>query len=702
MSIRKRVFFLALVILLYPLAGIQFLKENEKQFRETEASYLKDRLIDSEEWIDFLRPNTGFKGNKSDDSLFFSPLNVPIQLDGYAADEWVDIPKKAETDANNEIEVTWQSAVYDESLYLLFSIKDQKIQPQDNRSLLANGDHLGIRLGDNRTYYLRLSKPGKITAYYLNSVDNLINSEVVDAYWRLTKEGYQVEIKINKKNTRGRLGFFVANASDKYKLLKRLKRDGPSAIVANLNTRQRLLGIYPIINTELAPRYQLIDFSLPKILERTVEEREGMRLHVVDKACNVMATAGVLNVKRSNDEIPWLAERFYRLILANAGDQNYRPDAFNCGEVLNDQKLAEVIQNKTVSTYWIKEYQNDLMSYAAMELTIEPYAGYVLMAEQGRDRYVMLTASNFLTFLITLIAISILVVLITFIAMNRWSNRLATLNDNAQRHVDEKGDITGDFDTDTSSDEIGQLSRNFGDLLGQIKNHNNYLKTLAQKLSHEMRTPLAIVSTSLDNIDNKSDSTVDTEANGNDVYLTRARDGIQRLNHIMTAMGQAKKIEQAIEHAELISFDVVELLQEASQSYQSVYDKYPIVFNDVNKAESLTVNASADLMIQMLDKLVDNAVGFSEEGSPVNIHLITTNDCYEIQVINMGSQLPEKDIDGVFQQLVSYRSKGDDKPHLGLGLFIARLITEYHGGTINAVNLDDQLGVSFSVRLPFT
>ena len=692
--------FLALVILLYPLAGIQFLKENEKQFRETEASSLKDRLIDSEEWIDFLRPNAGFKGNKSDDSLFFSPLNAPIQLDGYAANEWVDIPKKIDTDANNEIEVTWQSAVYEESLYLLFSVKDQKIQPQNNRSLLANGDHLGIRLGDNRTYYLRLSKPGKVTPYYLNSVDNLINSEVVDAYWRLTKEGYQVEIKINKKNTRGRLGFFVANASDKYKLLKRLKRDGPSAIVANLNTRQRLLGIYPIINTELAPRYQLIDFSLEKILERTVEEREGMRLHVVDKACNVMATAGVLNVKRPSNDIPWLAERFYRLILANAGDQNYRPDAFNCDEVLNDQKLAEVIQNKTVSTYWIKEYQNDLMSYAAMELTIEPYAGYVLMAEQGRDRYVMLTASNFLTFLFTLIAISILVVLITFIAMNRWSNRLATLNDNAQRHVDEKGDITGDFDTDTSSDEIGQLSRNVGDLLGQIKNHNDYLKTLAQKLSHEMRTPLAIVSTSLDNIDNKSDSTVNTEANGNDVYLTRARDGIQRLNHIMTAMGQAKKIEQAIEHAELISFDVVELLQEASQSYQSVYDKHPIVFNDVNKTESLTVNASADLMIQMLDKLVDNAVGFSEEGSPVNIHLITTNDCYEIQVINMGSQLPEKDIDGVFQQLVSYRSKGDDKPHLGLGLFIARLITEYHGGTINAVNLDDQLGVSFSVRLP--
>ena len=235
--------------------------------------------------------------------------------------------------------------------------------------------------------------------------------------------------------------------------------------------------------------------------------------------------------------------------------------------------------------------------------------------------------------------------------------------------MDEKGDITGDFDTDASQ----MKSDNYHGMLATCwpnKNHNDHLKTLARYL---MRCePLAIVSTSLDNIDNKGNSnTASQEANGNDVYLTRARDGIQRLNHIMTAMGQAKKIEQAIEHAELISFDIVELLQEACQSYQSVYDKHPIIFDDINKAESLTVNSSADLMIQMLDKLVDNAVGFSEEGSPINIDLITTNEFYEIQVINMGSQLPEKNVDGLFQQLVSYRSKGDDKPHLGLGLFIA-------------------------------
>ena len=94
MSIRKRVFFLVLLILLYPLAGVYFLKENEKQFRESESLILKDRLTDAEKWIDFLRPKLEYEGNNSDDSLFFSPLESNIKLDGDVDIEWNEYPKK--------------------------------------------------------------------------------------------------------------------------------------------------------------------------------------------------------------------------------------------------------------------------------------------------------------------------------------------------------------------------------------------------------------------------------------------------------------------------------------------------------------------------------------------------------------------------------------------------------------------------------
>jgi signal transduction histidine kinase len=51
--------------------------------------------------------------------------------------------------------------------------------------------------------------------------------------------------------------------------------------------------------------------------------------------------------------------------------------------------------------------------------------------------------------------------------------------------------------------------------------------------------------------------------------------------------------------------------------------------------------------------------------------------------------------------MVSLRSvRADDEPHLGLGLYVARLITEFHGGSIEASNLDSGQGVMFRVRLP--
>jgi len=98
----------------------------------------------------------------------------------------------------------------------------------------------------------------------------------------------------------------------------------------------------------------------------------------------------------------------------------------------------------------------------------------------------------------------------------------------------------------------------------------------------------------------------------------------------------------------------------------------------------------------MLEKLVDNAVDFSNDGNTIVIGLSSNNDLLQLTVTNPGPPLPERMRTQLFDSLVSVRS-GDDK-HLGLGLYIAKLIAEGHGGTINAANTDD--GVSFLVSLP--
>jgi len=54
----------------------------------------------------------------------------------------------------------------------------------------------------------------------------------------------------------------------------------------------------------------------------------------------------------------------------------------------------------------------------------------------------------------------------------------------------------------------------------------------------------------------------------------------------------------------------------------------------------------------------------------------------------------------LFDSMVSMREKRGKQPHLGLGLYIVRLIVEYHHGTVRADNKKDNKGVVFTVNFP--
>lgn len=99
----------------------------------------------------------------------------------------------------------------------------------------------------------------------------------------------------------------------------------------------------------------------------------------------------------------------------------------------------------------------------------------------------------------------------------------------------------------------------------------------------------------------------------------------------------------------------------------------------------------------MLDKLVDNAVDFSGDGETISIDLAAGDDLLTMSVTNPGPPLPERMRSQLFDSMVSMRS-GKDSRHLGLGLYVAKLIAEGHGGSISAHNTDE--GVCFSVSIP--
>jgi two-component system, OmpR family, sensor histidine kinase ChvG len=111
------------------------------------------------------------------------------------------------------------------------------------------------------------------------------------------------------------------------------------------------------------------------------------------------------------------------------------------------------------------------------------------------------------------------------------------------------------------------------------------------------------------------------------------------------------------------------------------------------------MTGAPDLILQMLDKLVDNAVDFSPDGATISVVLRVDPTQAEISVANPGPPLPAEASTRLFESLWQSRVESDKRPHFGLGLYIVRLIAEFHGGSAQAANLPDNAGAIFSVKL---
>ena len=102
--------------------------------------------------------------------------------------------------------------------------------------------------------------------------------------------------------------------------------------------------------------------------------------------------------------------------------------------------------------------------------------------------------------------------------------------------------------TSSAGDEVGDLSRSFSRLLGRLAQHHGYLETMASRLSHELRTPIAVVRSSLENLQ------LDPLPEQSQAYIERANAGLTRLTRILSRMSEATRMEQALASTERNNF----------------------------------------------------------------------------------------------------------------------------------------------------
>ena len=598
-------------------------------------------------------------------ALYVYPLEHPIEVDGYA-DDWGPLSDQArdfgpEHIIFNRAGGSGQAAPFKlllgergRHVYALIGVRDRRIvyrNPQYRR--LDHSDHVRVELsdanGDIRRLILITEGEGQVSVYEMKPDWRLpVTGKPVYALsglWRERMDGYDLEIRIPASwlESRPYLTISVANVDDaEERLIDTVVATGDVSVAGGPNL---LITRSP---------------QLDRILQNLGSAQAG--ICVVDRYRRIRAVYG------STGNVALCTRK--------------------------DSVSGELVDEALGGSRSVARYRNtigDSIIVAAHPVRSgDEIVGAVLI--EKNSRHILGLQHQSLMRIIVATLVVFLAAIFGLMLFAAWlSYRIRKLQKEASRAIDDDGRVVADhLNTDQHAvDEIGQLSRDFSMLLARLKSYTGFLESVPRTLRHEILNPVNTISMALQKISDNDD---------NRQLLQTARQATQQLEMIVHSLTEAAHIDEALSQDLNDRFDLAAMLNEYIENSRLKHGESRFRYEGPGSGISIHGN---DLRIaQLLDKLMDNALDFSDEDSPILIELARHNGRAELSITNHGPVVSDEVMKTLFSGITSSRPGKREKPHLGIGLFIASRIAEQHRGELKIMNLHEMDGVRVVLSLP--
>lgn len=371
------------------------------------------------------------------------------------------------------------------------------------------------------------------------------------------------------------------------------------------------------------------------------------------------------------------------------------PQSTNPDSVL----IREAIAGNTYQQYRMKKkHPTSLMSSTPVKVKNRLVGAIIL--EESMDSMLQTSLKRFYRVVGLGGMVFIFVFTAVFFYTASISRRISKLDDDVKNAFDGSGRVNHNKFIDSTQawlyrDEISGLRHHIFTMLSQLSGYERYLKKLPVTLRHELHNPLNRLSMSLSMLEQDIDHK----------QVQYSQHALKQLKQIIAHLSEATSIEESLTNHTPEYFPVDKMLGHYIENIKEINLTHPIE-NNINLPNETLLLGDGFMLEQLLDKLIDNAKDFNDKTAPIRVSAnIISNKILHLMVSNHGKALPEGLEQTIFDGMTSIRETNlDEQTHLGLGLYIVKLIADFHKGTVKASNILNRqkqpIGVEISLFLP--
>ncbi len=294
-----------------------------------------------------------------------------------------------------------------------------------------------------------------------------------------------------------------------------------------------------------------------------------------------------------------------------------------------------------------------------------------------------------------IIAVGVLAVAVAFEYANdrRLARPLNEMADAAHRFA--RGDYSARVSPYPDEDEIGTLTQAFNTMADSLERNESRRREFIANVSHELRTPMTAIAGFADGI---LDGTIPPEEEKK--YLQTISSETKRLGRLVRTMLDMSRLQDGDPALRERTFDLSETVLQTMLSFEDRVDKKHMTV-DLNMPEdALPVRGDVDSMTRVIYNLLDNAIKFAAEGTPLTVSVWKENGKAYTAVQDVGRTIPRSELPLIFDRFhKSDRSRSQDREGVGLGLYMVRQILAAHDQDIFVTSENGVTVFTFTLAL---